>query len=105
MNDDRWARAAEDALTVLELLPDMEATPQEWARVEQLLATAVETAADRRDAEALTAAIREVKDLTGAYHGPARLPEQPPQPPGPPVLDRIPKLVQKIGRLLPGSDA
>ncbi|NBM16219.1 CATRA system-associated protein [Streptomyces sp. GC420] len=99
MNDDALDRATEDAQTVLTLLPDMEASAQEWVQVELILSTAMQTAIDQRDASALITATRDVKDLTGAYHGPARIGEQPPGPPPQPVLERIPKLMEKIGRL------
>jgi thiamine pyrophosphate-dependent acetolactate synthase large subunit-like protein len=105
VNDEALDRAAEDALTVLTLMPEMEASVQEWAQVERVLTTAMETAIDRRDASALIAATRDVKDLTGAYHGPARIGEQPSGPPPRPVLERIPKLMEKIGRLESTPDA
>ncbi|MEW1645444.1 CATRA system-associated protein [Streptomyces sp. NPDC091219] len=99
MNDEALDRAAEDAVTVLTLMPEMEASAPEWAQVERILATAMEPAIDRRDASALITATRDVKDLTGPYHGPARIGEQPPGPPPQPVLERIPKIMEKIGRL------
>lgn len=101
MNDEALGRAAEGLLALLELMPDTEASAQEWAQVEHILATAVESAIDRRDAPALIAATRDITDLTGAYHSPARIGEQPPQPPPTTVLERIPKTVEKVGRFTP----
>ncbi|MFD5985323.1 CATRA system-associated protein [Streptomyces cyaneofuscatus] len=104
MNNEAWSRATEGLLALLELMPDMEASGQEWAQVERILTAAVESAIDRRDAPALIAAVRDVTDLTGEYHSPARIGEQPPRPPQPPpptVLERIPRIVEKVGRIAP----
>ncbi|MET9090984.1 CATRA system-associated protein [Streptomyces cyaneofuscatus] len=103
MNDEALGRAAEGLLALLELMPDMEATAQEWAQVERILATAVESAIDHRDAPGLITATRDITDLTGAYHSPTRIGGQPPQPPPPTVLERIPKTVEKVGRITPPS--
>ncbi|MFF9374261.1 CATRA system-associated protein [Streptomyces griseoluteus] len=99
MSEEVLGRAVEDALTVLTLLPEMEAGGQEWASVDHILATAMQRAIDQRDASALIAATRDVQDLTAAYRGPARVGEQPPGPPPQPVLERIAKTMEKVGRL------
>lgn len=95
--------AARAALAALETLLTAEASQEEWQRVDHILETRVEDAIDRKDTDALGLAIRDIGDLTGWRA--ARVGQPPTGPPPPKVQDRVPKLVTKVGRLLPDSRA
>ena len=103
MTDGALADSALRAGDALELVSDWTATPEQWQRVLQLLAR-LDDAVDRRDAAAMRAAADALEDLD-AYRDPGRVGETPPGPPPPPVLERIPKLVDRIGRLRAGRNA
>ncbi|WP_406164837.1 CATRA system-associated protein [Streptomyces sp. NBC_00996] len=103
MTDGALADSALRARATLELVSDWTATPEQWQRVIRLLAQ-LDHAIDRRDATALRAAADALEDLD-AYRDPGRVGETPPGPPPPPVLERVPKLVDRIGRLRAGRHA
>ncbi|WP_367575192.1 CATRA system-associated protein [Streptomyces griseoaurantiacus] len=97
MVDGALADSALRARDVLELVPDWTATPGQWQRVAESLAQ-LEDAVDRRDVTALRVSADALEDLD-AYRDPGRVGETPPGPPPPLVLERITKLVDRIGRL------
>ncbi|MFF5496185.1 CATRA system-associated protein [Streptomyces aquilus] len=97
MVDEALADAALRARDVLELVPDWASTPEQWQRVVRAL-DQLEDAVDRRDATALRASVDALEDLD-AYRDPGRVGETPPGPPPPPVLERVTKLVDRIGRI------
>jgi hypothetical protein len=103
MTDDSLDDSALRAGDALELVSDWTATPEQWQRVVRLLLQ-MDDALDRRDATALRTAADALEDLD-AYRDPGRVGETPPGPPPPPVLERIPKLVDRIGRLRAGRHA